>query len=141
MPLMSRATHMLQWPTTPFGTDYQLEFARELVVNEKLGSGPATDLLIVSVSATDVLGHAAGPDSPQIAAMLETLDAQLAAFFQFLGKQVGPGNLWLALSADHGIPPLPAYAKGFRLPAGAFSPRQATERANAALSSQLTPGR
>lgn len=126
---------------TPFGTDYQLEFARELVVNEKLGSGPATDLLIVSVSATDVLGHAAGPDSPEVAAMLVALDTQLAAFFQFLGKQVGPGNLWLALSADHGIPPLPSYAKGLRIPAGSFSSREAKERANAALSAQLSPDR
>jgi len=126
---------------TPFATDYQLEFARELVLNEKLGSGPATDLLIVSLSAPDILGHAAGPDSPEVAAMLETLDTQLAAFFRFLVKRVGPGNLWLALSADHGIAPLPSYAKGLRIPAGAFSSRQAKERANAALSAQLSPNR
>ena len=126
---------------TPFATDYQLEFARELVRNEKLGSGPATDLLIVSLSATDILGHEAGPDSPEVAAMIEALDAQLAGFFQFLGKQVGPGNLWLALSADHGIPPLPSYAAKFRIPAGSFSPREVKARANAALSAQLSPER
>lgn len=126
---------------TPFGTDYELEFARELVHSEKLGSGPTTDLLIVSVSATDILGHEVGPDSPEVAAMLKTLDAQLAAFFQFLEKQVGPGNLWLALSADHGIAPLPAYAKRLRIPAGSFSPRDARARANSALSAQLSPDR
>jgi len=126
---------------TPFATDYQLEFTRELMVNEKLGSGPATDVLIVSLSAPDVLGHAAGPDSPEVAAMLETLDAQLAAFFQFLGKQVGPGNLWLALSADHGIAPLPSYAARFRIPAGSFSLQEAKARANAALSAQFSPER
>ena len=126
---------------TPFANDYQLEFARELVLNEKLGSGPVTDLLIVSLSAPDILGHDAGPDSPQVAAMVEVLDGQLAGFFQFLEKQVGPGNLWLALSADHGIAPLPSYASGFRLPAGTFVSRDSRARANALLSSQLTPGR
>jgi predicted AlkP superfamily pyrophosphatase or phosphodiesterase len=126
---------------TPFANDYELEFARELVLNEKLGSGSTTDLLIVSLSAPDILGHDAGPDSPQVAAMVQALDAQLAGFFQFLGKQVGLANLWLALTADHGIAPLPAYASGLRLPAGSFTPRDSRARANAALSSKLTPGR
>ncbi|HEV2021127.1 MAG TPA: alkaline phosphatase family protein [Terriglobales bacterium] len=125
---------------TPFANDYQLEFARELVLNEKLGSGPATDLLIVGLTAPDILGHDAGPDSPQVAAMVQALDPQLAGFFQFLGKQVGLANLWIALSADHGIAPLPSYASGLRIPAGSFTPRDVKTRANAALSSKLTPG-
>jgi predicted AlkP superfamily pyrophosphatase or phosphodiesterase len=125
---------------TPFANDYELEFARELVRNQKLGSGPATDLLIVSLSAPDIFGHDAGPDSPEVAAMVVAMDAQLASFFQFLGKQVGTGNLWLALTADHGIAPLPRYAAKLRLPAGGFTPREARARANAALSAKLTPG-
>jgi len=125
---------------TPFGNDYQLEFARELVLGEKLGSGPAPDLLIVSLSAPDILGHDAGPDSPQVVAMVEALDAQLAGFFQFLRKQVGQANLWIALSADHGIAPLPKYASRLRLPAGSFTPREVRARANAALSAKFTPG-
>ena len=50
---------------TPFGSQYMLDFARELIVNEKVGSGPATDLLILSVSANDLLLHNLGPDSPE----------------------------------------------------------------------------
>jgi predicted AlkP superfamily pyrophosphatase or phosphodiesterase len=125
---------------TPFANDYELEFARELVANEKLGSGPSPDLLIVALTAPDILGHEAGPDSPQVAAMVESLDAQLAGFFQFLGQQVGLANLWIALSADHGIAPLPAYASRFRIPAGSFTPKDVMARANATLSARLSPG-
>ena len=126
---------------TPFANDYELEFARELVLNEKLGSGPAPDLLIVSLSASDILGHDVGPDSPPYAAMVEAMDAQLAGFFQFLGQQVGLANLWIALTADHGIAPLPAHASALRIPAGSFTPKDLKARVNAALSSRFSPGR
>ncbi|PYP82115.1 MAG: hypothetical protein DMF61_27275 [Blastocatellia bacterium AA13] len=84
---------------TPFGNDYELEFARELVLYEHLGTGPATDLLSVSLSANDILGHEVGPDSPQMEAMALALDRQLADFFNFLGHQLGMANVWIALSA------------------------------------------
>ena len=50
--------------STPFANDYEFEFARELITYEKLGSGPATDLLVVSLSANDILGHQVGPGFP-----------------------------------------------------------------------------
>ena len=62
--------------STPFGNDYELQFARELVTSEKLGTGAATDLLIVSLSANDILGHYAGPDSPEVQAMAVATDRQ-----------------------------------------------------------------
>ena len=103
--------------STPFANDYQLEFAKELVLYEKLGAGPATDLLAISLSANDILGHQAGPDSPQMRGMALELDRQLAEFIGFLGHQVGLANVWMALSADHGVAPLPEFAKRLRLPA------------------------
>lgn len=100
---------------TPFGNEYTFEFARELVQNEKLGSGPTTDVLTLSFSAFDILGHRVGPDSPEQANMLLTLDRQLADFFGFLGRQVGLANVWIALSADHGVSPMPEQAKSVRI--------------------------
>src|SRR5262249_7363388 len=99
---------------TPFANDYQLEFVRELITAEKLGQSAATDLLAISISATDVLGHQVGPDSPEMAAMILRLDQQLSDFFQFLDRQVGLGNVWMAVSADHGVAPLPRQASGLR---------------------------
>ena len=100
--------------STPFANDYQLEFAKELVLYEKLGAGPATDLLMISLSANDILGHQVGPDSPQMRSMALELDRSLAEFFGFLGHQIGMANVWMALSADHGVAPLPEFAKTLR---------------------------
>lgn len=127
--------------STPFANDYQLDFARALIQNEKLGEGPATDLLVISISATDILGHDVGPDSPQAAAMALALDRQLGDFFGFLGQQVGLANLWIALSADHGVAPLPSVAVGFRLPGANFRAKDILAQANAELSAKFSPGR
>ena len=120
--------------STPFANDYQFEFAKELVVYEKLGASPVTDLLVISLSANDILGHQAGPDSPQMRSMALELDRQLAEFFGFLGRQIGMANVWTALSADHGVAPLPAFAKTLRLPAANLDAKALREQINSLLS-------
>ncbi len=119
---------------TPFANDYQFEFAKEAVLYEKLGAGPATDLLVVSLSANDILGHRVGADSPEMHGMALELDRQLAEFFNFLGHQIGLANVWIALSADHGIAPLPDYAKSLRLPAASVDSNHLQDQINALLS-------
>ncbi len=119
--------------STPFGNDYQLEFARELVVYEKLGAGSATDLLVISLSANDILGHQVGPDSLQMRGMALALDRSLADFFDFLGHQIGMANVWMALSADHGIAPLPEFAKTLRLPAANLDAKALRDQINSLL--------
>lgn len=126
--------------STPFANDDELEFARELIRNEKLGSGPATDLLTIGLSANDILGHEVGPDSPKMQAMALAMDQQLTRFFDFLGKQLGLANVWIALSADHGIAPLPAAARDMRIPAGGVDNAQLRKQINADLSARLSPG-
>jgi predicted AlkP superfamily pyrophosphatase or phosphodiesterase len=122
---------------TPFGIEYQLDFARQLVTNEKLGTGPATDLLVVSLSSTDILGHRVGPDSPLQHQLIVSLDHQLSDFFGFLGKQFGLANVWIALSADHGVFEIPAEAAKMRLPALSRSNDQVRAKLNADLSARL----
>lgn len=125
---------------TPFANDYEFDFARELVTYEKLGAGPATDLLVVSLSANDILGHKVGPDSPEMHAMALALDRQLAGFFDFLGHQIGLANVWIALSADHGVAPAPPVAVKLHIPAANLSPRKLRVQINDILSAQLSPG-
>jgi hypothetical protein len=124
---------------TPFGNDYEFEFARELMTYEKLGNGPATDLLVIGLSANDILGHQVGPDSPQMQAMALALDKELADFFNFLGHQIGLANVWIALSADHGVAPLPAVAAKLHIPAAGLSPSRVRAELNHALSARLSP--
>jgi hypothetical protein len=123
--------------STPFANDYQLEFAKELVLYEKLGAGPATDLLVISLSANDILGHQVGPDSPQMRSMALELDRSLAEFFNFLGHQIGMANIWMALSADHGVAPLPDYAKLLRLPAANLDAKAVRDQINSLLAKKF----
>lgn len=125
---------------TPFANDYELEFARALITNEKLGSGPVTDLLTISLSANDLLGHALGPDSPKMRALAVAMDRQLAGFFDFLGKQFGLDNVWIALSADHGVAPLPGVAQSMRIPASGRDHEQLRKQINDMLTARLSPG-
>jgi arylsulfatase A-like enzyme len=122
---------------TPFANDYELEFARELIANEKLGTGPATDLLTISLSANDLLGHAVGPDSREMKAMALALDRQLADFFSFLGQQIGLANVWLALSADHGVAPTLHAARKLHIPATAVDDDKRRAQVNHAVSAAL----
>ena len=127
--------------STPFGNDYELQFARELVTSEKLGTGAATDLLIVSLSANDILGHYAGPDSPEVQAMAVATDRQLAAFFDFLDRRIGLANIWIALSADHGVSPLTSAAAKLHIPAAGFSADNMRAQMNQALSARFSQRR
>ena len=100
---------------TPYANDYQLEFARELIQQEKLGQGTVTDLLVLSLSANDLAGHAYGPDSPQQHAMALALDRQISEFVAFLQQQYG-NRFWIALTADHGVAPTNATSLKLRIP-------------------------
>jgi len=126
--------------STPFADEYELEFAKDLVVFENLGVGQATDLLAISLSANDILGHPVGPDSPEIAAMALALDHELADFFNFLGHRVGLANVWIALSADHGISALPDAAKKLRIPAANLDSGKLEAQINSALTAKFSPG-
>jgi arylsulfatase A-like enzyme len=125
--------------STPFANEYELEFAKELVMYENLGAGPATDLLAVSLSPNDILGHQVGPDSPEMAAMALALDRELADFFNFLGHQIGLADTWVALSADHGVSALPDAAKKLRIPAANMDAAKLEVQINAALSAKYSP--
>jgi len=104
---------------------------------EKLGAGPVTDLLVISLSANDILGHQSGPDSPQMRSMALELDRQLAEFFDFLRHQIGMAGVWMALSADHGVAPLPEFAKSLRLPAANLDAKALREQINSLLAKKF----
>jgi hypothetical protein len=126
--------------STPFANEYELEFAKELIVYENLGAGPATDLLAISLSPNDILGHQVGPDSPEMAAMALALDRELVDFFNFLGHQVGLANTWIALSADHGISVLPDAGRKLRIPAANLDAHKLEAQINDALTAKYSPG-
>jgi len=129
--------------TTPFGNDFTLEMARELVRRERLGQGEVPDLLAINLSSNDYLGHAYGPDSPEVLDAAVRTDAQLAGFFAFLDQAVpgGLGRVLIALSADHGVAPVPGAAREAKLPAGAYDEDAAATAAERALQAAYGPGK
>lgn len=121
---------------------YELDFARALIQGEKLGAHNVTDVLTISISSTDILGHAVGPDSPVQRELVDQLDVNLDQFFTWLDKNVPGGlhNVWMALSADHGIAPVPAVAAQLGIPAASINLKALTAALNAAMNQQFSPG-
>jgi predicted AlkP superfamily pyrophosphatase or phosphodiesterase len=97
-----------QWTTSPFADTYLTKLAETAVDSLGLGKSGATDYLGVSYSSTDYVGHTFGPHSWEIQDMLVRLDKDLGELFAHLDLKVGRGNYVVALSADHGVAPIPA---------------------------------
>ena len=110
------------------------------MVYENVGRGPATDLLSISLSANDILGHQVGPDSPEMQQMALDLDRELADFINFLGHQIGLANVWIALSADHGVSSLPDAVKKLRIPAANLDATKLEAQINSAMTAKFSPG-
>lgn len=127
----------------PASVSYLLDFAQALVTAEAMGNHETTDLLTISISSTDILGHRVGPDSPEQRAMIDAVDVDLNAFFTFLEKNVNGGmaNVWVALTGDHGIGPTVAGAEASRMAATSFSLRSVTAKVEAGLNARFSPGR
>lgn len=92
---------------TPFGDELAIEFAQTLVTAERLGADADPDLLWLSCSTADHVGHKFGPLSQEIQDNYLRLDRNLGRLFDFLDAQVGAGEWVVALSSDHGVLPLP----------------------------------
>ena len=86
-----------------------LEFALALVTQERLGRGDGPDLLAVSLSATDTIGHLYGPESQEAHDALLRLDRELGSFLDQLERRVGRGRVLGVLTSDHGVLPLPEW--------------------------------
>jgi arylsulfatase A-like enzyme len=128
--------------STPAANAYELDFARALITGEQLGTHPVTDLLVVSLSANDIVGHQFGPDSPQSRQMVDSLDQQLDSFFTWLDKNI-PGGLastWIALSADHGVAPVPGPALALGMPAATIDMAKFTANVNDSMNAKFSPG-
>ena len=126
---------------TPAANGYELDFAKALISGEKLGQGPTTDMITISLSANDIMGHAHGPDSDQERAMVLGLDRDLAGFFGWLDKTVGLGNVWIALSADHGVAPVPAQAAALGMNAATVDLAKLEVKLEAALKAKFPPSK
>lgn len=96
---------------TPFGNQILAELAQAAIEGEKLGQGPQPDLLTVSFSSCDGVGHKFGPYSHEAQDTMLRLDLQLGQLFSYIDQKIGLSNVVMTLTGDHGVAPAPEFAK------------------------------
>jgi predicted AlkP superfamily pyrophosphatase or phosphodiesterase len=100
-------TYYAQWERSPYADAYIGRFAAALVQSLKLGTHDGTDVLAISFSSPDLVGHAFGPRSHEIQDMYAHLDKTIGTLFDRLDAIVGKDQWVAGLSADHGVTPIP----------------------------------
>ncbi len=122
-----------QFDETPFAIDYEVAFAKAAIEGEGLGQDDFTDLLTVSFSSNDIMGHYFGPYSQEVEDMTLRTDRTLADLFSYVDRKVGLANTIIVLTADHGVAPIPEHAKSMGLDGGRLDTKAITSAAEAAL--------
>ena len=107
--------------STPYGNNIVLEMAEKTLESAQLGKDDITDLLAISFSSPDYIGHSFGPNSWEILDSYIKLDAVIAQLFASLDQQVGKNNYTVFLTADHAVANIPDFSKKHKIPGGLIS--------------------
>ena len=114
--------------STPFGNSLTKDIAIAAIAGEGLGTDAVCDMLCVSFSSTDYVGHSFGPKSVEIEDTYIRLDKDLEALFTYLDTKIGKGNYSLFLTADHGATEVPAYLQSEKINAGYVNGKDITRK-------------
>jgi predicted AlkP superfamily pyrophosphatase or phosphodiesterase len=106
--------------STPFGNDLLLDLAIAAIEGESLGSRETSDILAISFSATDAVGHQFGPASIEAQDTYLRLDQTMARLLDYLDENFGKENILLFLTSDHGVAHVPDYLVDQGIPGGHF---------------------
>ena len=112
-----------------------------VVQNEKLGRHDATDVLTVSFSSNDAVGHTYGPDSPQVHDISVETDRILGKLFNYLDAAVGMQHVLVVLTADHGVMPMPEQLEQTHMPGGRYSNTVLFDTMQEALTARFGAGK
>jgi hypothetical protein len=126
---------------SPFGNELLAAFAEAALSAEKLGQREATDVLSVSFSSNDSVGHDKGPDAPEVAEMTRQTDRVLGELLAAVDRGVGLSRTVVVLTADHGVAPIPELMVERRMPGGRLGRVDLTTPIEASLEAVLGPGR
>jgi predicted AlkP superfamily pyrophosphatase or phosphodiesterase len=107
---------------TAFGNEILEDFAEHAIVNEKLGQHDGIDILALSLSSNDYVGHAVGPDAPEVRDISIRTDQLLGKLFDLIEAQAGKGNALIVMTADHGVVPVPEVNQAARCREAGWTP-------------------
>ncbi len=142
MPSQPGKAYMSAFEETPWSNDLLESFAELAMQNENLGHHSGTDVLTVSFSANDHLGHAVGPDDPAVEEISVATDRTLGKLLAAAVKQAGGlSNLLVVMSADHGVAPVPEVNLARHMPGGRASKTEYTHTVEQALESRFGKGK
>jgi hypothetical protein len=96
---------------SPYASEMLAIVGKQCIISESLGKDDTPDLLVLSFSSNDLIGHTWGPDSQEVLDVTLRSDAMIASLLRFLDARVGKDRYLLGLTADHGITPLPEVSK------------------------------
>ena len=106
---------------SPYGNSLTTDFAITAIDAEALGKDNITDVLTISYSSTDKVGHDFGPNAVEIEDTYLRLDLELERLLNALDAEVGEGEYTVFLTSDHGAPNVINYLKSNKIPAGLFN--------------------
>ena len=124
---------------TPFSNDLLVSFTEQAIVNEQLGQDDDTDVLTVSLSANDYVGHRYGPYSQEAMDISLRVDQQIATLLDFVAARVGLSNTLIAFTADHGVAPIPEHAAALGLGGARINSNDVLAAIHAAMSARYNP--
>ena len=133
-----RNTSLLRW--TPGGNTITTDLALAALKGEAMGQDAITDLLAISYSAPDELGHDMGIRALEMEDMYLRLDIELARLFKALDQQVGKGKYTVFLTADHGAVDVSEYLKDLKGSAGYVDMQELATMLEVALSKRYGQG-
>jgi hypothetical protein len=126
---------------SPFGNELLESFADAALTAEQLGQRGVTDLLSVSFSSNDSVGHSLGPDSPEVRDIAIKTDRAIGRLLSRVDRLVGLQHVLVALTADHGVAPVPEVAKQMGLNAGRMTSNELFGPIQQALEAKYGPGK
>lgn len=141
LPTETGATLYRELDATPFADQLVLDFALTVLQEEQLGEDAKTDVLAVSFSAMDYVGHASGPDTPAMHDMVLTIDDKVGQLLDAAERQAGRGNVVVVFTADHGVSPVPEENVEKQLPGGRYSAQAERTAVENALSATFGEGK
>jgi arylsulfatase A-like enzyme len=116
-----------------------LSFAKQAITNEHLGEDNYTDVLTVSFSGNDYVGHRYGPYSQEVMDVTLRVDRQIGELLDFVNAKVGLANTLVAFTADHGVAPIPEHAAALKLDGGRLNVTELMNKMRAAISAKYNP--
>jgi hypothetical protein len=125
---------------SPFASDVLLELTKRAIDHEKLGQRDVSDLLCLSFSSNDLIGHCWGPDSQEVLDVTLRSDLLIKDLLAYLDAKVGRDKYVLVLSADHGVAPLAEVARAQGKDAGRVPPTLFTTKASEFLQETFAKG-